>query len=116
MAYTHTSGVLANTLNASLTEVLLPTSANTSFAAGNLIYFTGGTSAGTLKLITAVNGATVTVDSALDLDYNSNTTYSIGNFIVDDTGCLAGVFSVPAYPGFKFKTGNRVLTITDTST
>jgi hypothetical protein len=116
MAYTHTSGVLANTLNSSLTQILLPTSANTSLAAGNLIYFTSGTSAGTLKLITAVNGATVTIDSALDLDYNSNTTYSIGNFIVDDTGCLAGVFSVPAYPGFKFKTGNRVLTITDTST
>lgn len=115
-SYTHTSGVLANTLNSSLTEILLPTSANTSMAAGNLIYFTNGTSAGTLKLITAVSGATVTIDSALELDYNSNTAYSIGNFIVDDTGSVAGIFHVPAYPGFKFKTGNRVLTITDTST
>lgn len=115
-SYTHTSGVLANTLNSGLTQVLLPTSANTSGAAGNLIYFTSGTSAGSLKLITAVSGRTVTLDSALDLDYSSNTHYSIGNFVVDDTSCLAGVFQVPAFPGFKFKTGNRVLTITDTST
>jgi hypothetical protein len=115
-SYTHTSGVLANTLNSGLTQVLLPTSANTSGAAGNLIYFTSGTSAGSLKLITAVSGRTVTLDSALELDYSSNTHYSIGNFVVDDTSCLAGVFQVPAFPGFKFKTGNRVLTITDTST
>lgn len=114
-SYNHTSGVLANTLNSGLTEVVLPTSANTDLAAGNLIYFTSGTSAGSFKLITAVSGQTVTLESALSLDYGSNTHYSIGNFIVDDTGCLAGVFQVPAYPNFKFKTGNRVLTITDTS-
>ena len=115
-SYTHTSGVLANTLNSGLTQVLLPTSANTEGAAGNLMYFTSGTSAGTMKLVTAVSGRTVTLDSSLDLDYASNTHYSFGNFIVDDTGTLAGVFQVPAFPGFKFKTGNRVLTITDTST
>lgn len=115
-SYNHTSGVLANTLNTGLTEVILPTSANTSLAAGNLIYFTSGTGFGAFRLISSVSGQTLTLDSALALDYSANTHYSIGNFIVDDTGSIAGNFQVPAVSNFKFKTGNRVLTITDTST
>lgn len=113
--YAHSSGVLANTLNSGLTQILLPTSANTNLAAGNLIYFVSGTGVGVYKMISSVTDQTVTLSSALDADYGSNTHYSIGNFIIDDTGCTAGVFHIPAYPNFKFKTGTRVFTITDTS-
>lgn len=116
LAYNHTSGVLANTLNDGLSQVLLSTSANTNLAAGNLIYFTSGTGYGDFRLITAVSDRTVTLESPLTLDYTSTTHYSIGNFIVDDTGSTAGIFQVPAESSFKFKTGQRVLTITDTST
>jgi hypothetical protein len=114
--YNHNSGVLANTLNSGLSQILLPTNANTSFAAGNLIYFVSGTGVGSYKMISSVSGQTVTLSSALSADYGSNTHYSIGNFIVDDTGCTAGVFHIPSYPNFKFKTGNRIFTVTDTPT
>jgi hypothetical protein len=115
ISYEHTSGVLANTLNSGLSQIILPTSSNTGAAAGNLIYFTAGSGIGVFRMISSVSGSVVTLASPLEVDYGSNTHYSIGNFVVDDTGTTAGVFHVPAFPNFKFKTGTRVFTVTDTS-
>lgn len=114
-SYSHTSGVLANTRNNSLTEIILPTSSNTNTAAGNLIYFTSGTGVGVYRLIRTVDGSMLTLDTPLEANYGSNTNYSIGNFVVDDTGTSTGIFHVPAFPNFKFKTGTRIFTVTDTS-
>lgn len=117
-SYTHTSGVLANTLNPNTDSVILSVidASNHPTMNGNLIYFTAGTGVGTLKRIVAIDGRTAVLNSALLLDYTSNTHYSVGNFIVDQYGTQAGIFHIPAFSGFKFKTGNRVLTITDTNT
>lgn len=117
-SYTHKSGILGNTLNPNLSSVILSTSdaANHAHANGNLIYFATGTGVGTLKRIEAISGSVAVLNSALTVDYTSNTHYSLGNFYVDEYGTQAGIFHIPSYPGFKFKSGNRILTITDTST
>lgn len=116
ISYTHRSGTLANTIAPNTSSVILSVTdgANHPQMNGNLIYFTTGTGVGTIKRITAINGSVAALNSALQLNYTSNTHYSVGNFIVDEYGTEAGIFHIPSYPGFKFKTGNRILTITDT--
>lgn len=117
-SYSHRSGVLANIANPNNESVILSVNdaSNHPIMNGNLIYFATGTGVGTLKRIVAISGNIATLNSTLVLDYTSNTHYSVGNFLVDEYGTQAGIFHIPAYPGFKFKTGNRVLTITDTNT
>lgn len=116
VSYEHSSGVIAN-VSANTVEgggqyVYLNATANTS-AAGNVIYFTAGTGLGQFRRIVSVSGKRVTLTSSLIVDPGSNTKYSIGNFVVDENGCLNGILNVPEEPNFKFKVGDRVLTLTD---
>jgi hypothetical protein len=117
-AYTHRSGVFANTLNPNTSSVILSVNDTSNHPSlnSNLIYFTAGTGVGELKRIISISGTEVTLNSALQLGYDSATHYSIGNFIVDEYGTETGIFHIPSFPGYKFKTGNRLLTITDTNT
>lgn len=116
VSYVHTSGafsnVSANTIEGGGQYVYLNATAP-SDAVGNVFYITAGTGLGQFKLITGASGKRLTLASALAVDPGSNTKYSIGNHYVDENGSLNGILNVPEEPNFKFKTGERVLTITD---
>lgn len=114
-SFIHRSGLIANTLAPNTSTVMLVTSSGNNPANGNLIYFTTGTGVGELRRIVSISGAQAVLNSALSFTPTSNTHYSIGNFEVDQHGTLAGIFHIPSYPTFKFKTGDRVFTITDTA-
>lgn len=111
VSYEHTSGVVANT-SATGATLHLNATANTTMN-GNVLYITSGTGLGQFRRVTNISGKTVTLATALTVAPTSNTKYSVGNFIVDENGCLNGILNIPEEPNFKFKTGERVLTITD---
>ena len=114
-SYNHVSGVLANTNTSNNLSVILNTNSGTTAGVnGNLIYFTTGTGVGTIKRVVAVSGDVVVLNSAINFSVTSNTHYSIGNFIVDDHGTVAGIFHIPSNQTIKFKTGERLFTVTDT--
>lgn len=115
-SFIHRSGVLGNTAAPNNSTVILNTFSGNNPANGNLIYFATGTGVGELRRIISISGATAVLNSALSFTPASNTHYSIGNFEVDQHGTLAGTFHIPSFPSFKFKTGDRIFTITDTNT
>ena len=113
LSHVHNSGLFANLTVDSANLTI--SSANATIANGNLMYFTAGSGLGQTRRIVAVNGSVVTLNAAISVTPTSNTKYSIGNHIVDDNGTLAGILNIPEEPNFKFKTGERILTITDVS-
>jgi hypothetical protein len=115
-SWIHRSGITANTNTPNAYTIILNTTSGNAIANGNLIYITTGTGVGTIGRIESVNGDVVKLKDPLAFTLTSNTHYSIGNFEVDQYGTLAGIFHIPSYSNFKFKTGNRVLTVTDTNT
>lgn len=115
-SWIHRSSIVANTDVPNACTIILSTQSGNNPANGNLIYFVSGTGVGTIKRIVSVNGDIAVLNSALNFNVSSNTYYSIGNFEVDQYGTMAGIFHIPSFSNFKFKTGNRVFTITDTDT
>jgi hypothetical protein len=111
VTYEHHSGAIAN-VSANLSQIHLNATANT-VAVGNVIYVTAGTGLGQFRRVTAISGKTVTLHADLSVAPTSNTKYSIGNFVVDENGSLNGIVNIPEEPNFKFKTGERLITITD---
>ena len=118
VSHEHSSGVVqnvsANTIEGGGQYVYLSSSADAANAVGNLFYVTAGTGLGQWRRITAASGKRLTLQSTLLVDPTSNSKYSIGNHLVDNNGTLAGILNIPEEPNFKFKTGERVFTITDT--
>jgi len=120
LSHEHSSGVVANaTANVtghdpSGANVYL-NSTNTTVAVGTQMYFTAGIGLGQFRRVTAVSGKRVTLETALTVDPTSISKYSIGNFVVDENGSLNGIINIPEEPNFKFKTGDRIFTITDTN-
>lgn len=116
VSHEHNSGMIANTrantVEAAANVVYLNSSDN-DVAVGNIMYFTAGTGLGQFRRVVAKSGKKITLASDLTVQPTSNTKYSIGNFVVDENGSLNGIINVPEEPNFKFKTGERVLTITD---
>lgn len=114
-SFIHRSGVFANTTLPSANIIILNSSSGNNPSNGNLIYFVSGTGVGEIKQVLRTDGSRLSLNSALSFIPDCTTKYSIGNFDVDTYGTVAGLFHIPSFPGFKFKTGNRVLSITDTN-
>jgi len=118
-SHVHNSGLVAN-VSANTVEgggqYVYVNSTDTPIAAGNLMYFTSGTGLGQFRRVASVSGKRITLTSALTIDPSSNTKYSIGNHIIDENGSISGIINIPEEPNFKFKTGERVFTITDVDT
>lgn len=115
-SWIHRSGIVANTDTPNSSTIVLNTLSGNNPANGNLIYIVAGSGIGTIKRIVSINNDLAVLNSALSFNVTSNTYYSINNFQVDQYGTLAGIFHIPSFANFKFKTGNRTLTITDTDT
>lgn len=114
VSYNHSSGLFANTTV--IGSNVFINSSNTSTAVGNVFYITSGTGIGQFRKIVDIDGNRVELDSALYVSPTSSSKYSIGNHIVDKNGNLTGIINIPEEPGFKFRTGERIFTITDTNT
>ncbi len=114
----HNSGSIA-TANANTVEgggqYVYVNSSNTTIANGNLMYITAGTGLGQIRRVVAISGNRITLNSAFTIDPSHTSRYSFGNHIVDENGSLSGIFNVPSEPNFKFKTGERVFSVTDTN-
>lgn len=119
VSHVHSSSIIANTKAVTVeggAQYIYVNSSNTSIANGNLMYFTAGSGLGQLKRVIGIDGKKITLNSALTINPTHTTKYSLGNHLVDENGSISGIFNLPAEPNFKFKTGERVFTITDTNT
>lgn len=113
-SHVHNSGVVANVAaNTIGPQYVYVNSADTPIAAGNLMYFTAGTGLGQFRRVVGVVGKRIELATPLDVAPDSNTKYSIGNHIIDENGSLSGIINIPEEANFKFRTGERVFTITD---
>lgn len=86
---------------------------------GNLVYFVSGTGVGEIRRCTgfvSANPEIIVLNSAPSFTMTGNTYFSIENMYIDSYGGQGGIFHIPEYPNLKFKTGNRVLSVTDTNT
>jgi hypothetical protein len=118
----HYSGVIANTVQkytglwTNEDRTVLQLSANVGQELdGRLIHITSGRGAIQTKRIVAILDNAVRVNTGVsDLKVGSTSHYSIGDLVVDENGGLAGIFNLPEEPEYKFKTGERIFTITDT--
>lgn len=122
LSHDHNSGIVANNkgnnadVEPSQTGLnVYVSSANTSTVNGNLMYITAGAGLGQIRRVVAVSGNRVQVNESFDIDPDNTSKYSFGNHIVDNNGTISGIFNVPAEPNFKFETGDRVFSITDTN-
>jgi len=117
VSHIHSSGIIANTDAATdlSADYIYVSSSNTSIANGNLMYFTAGSGLGQLRRVIEIDGKKIRLNSALTINPTHTTKYSLGNHVVDENGSLSGIFNLPAEPNFKFKTGERVFTVTDTN-
>lgn len=116
--YEHSSGIIANisyTAGDSGNANVYLNSSNTGICNGNILYITSGTGLGQYKRVVEVSGKRVKLSGALSTAITQLSKYSIGNHIVDSYGNLTGIFNIPEEKVFKFKTGERVFTITDTN-
>jgi len=114
-SFVHRSGVIANVDSGSSQTIILNSGSGNAPALGNLIYFCSGSGVGEFKRITNISGGIATLESPLSFSPDCTTKYSVGNHDVDLYGGIAGLFHIPSYSRFKFKTGNRLFTITDTA-
>ena len=118
-SWVNRSGVCTGNAAPNSLVIILNTQSGLNPANGNLIYFVSGTGVGEARLVqeTSANGipGALRVNTALTFTPDATTHYSIGNFTPDDYGTLAGIFHIPSYSNFKFKTGERIFTITDTN-
>lgn len=121
-SYVHNSGTIANveyTTNDAAGSVegvanVYISSSNASIALGNIFYFTTGAGIGQFRRILEVDGKRIKLNSNPNIVAANNLTkYSIGNHIVDENGNLTGIINIPEEPNFKFRTGERIFTITD---
>lgn len=110
-SYTNYSGQIS-TPSSSLSQIYLPTNTASSMV-GSQIKLTSGTGIGQYRTISGVSGNTVSLSSALSVAPTGDSRYSIGNSIVDEYGKLSGIFNIPEDPLMKFRTGERLFTITD---
>jgi hypothetical protein len=119
-SWVHRSGVSAGQQGENSSVVILNSGSGLNPANGNLIYFVAGTGIGQLRRVvgTSANGVAgaLQLNSAISFSPDCTTHYSTGNFETDAHGTLAGVFHIPSVSNFKFKTGERIFTITDTNT
>jgi hypothetical protein len=116
----------ANTANSPLRSIVISSNNITrdgiSTIVGNTITIVSGTNMGFKANVVAIVANTANgineaiVDATLPGPCTSNSIYSIGSHVVDDVGALYGIFHIPSEPSLKWLTGERVFTITDTST
>lgn len=111
-AYYHYSGRIATT--AASNQIRIP-HANIAHFKDEIIYITGGTGVGQAKRVTAVSGNVVTLNSALTVIPTIHSQYSSGLIFTDENGSVAGIFNIPEERTVRFKTGERIFTITDTN-
>lgn len=119
----HYSGVIANSALSyngltgdARTIVQLAANVSPSFD-GKFFRLTSGTGLLQTKRIIQVLNNAIKLNSAIDVvGIDNSTHYNLGALEVDENGGTAGIFNLPEESIFKFTTGERVLTITDTDT
>ena len=109
--YNNYSGQIP-TSNNNLYYVALPSNVSID-ALNEEIKITSGTGIGQVRLIANISGSVVGLNSALSVATTNDSRYTIGNSVVDEFGRLSGVFNIPEDPLMKFRTGERLFTITD---
>lgn len=110
--YTHNHGTVS-TLNSSPSVLNLLSSPPPDITSKNA-YITSGTGFPNSFRVDTVSGTTVANSAFSSSAITGVSTYSLGNIIVDDYGNVAGIFQLPENSTYRFKTGQRLFTVTDT--
>jgi len=79
---------------------------------GNTVYIVSGTGAGQSAVISSYTGSTQTALLSSTVVASAGDIYSIGSFTTDESGCLYGIFNIPAN---TFHNGQRVLRVDNSS-
>jgi hypothetical protein len=82
------------------------------------LYITSGPGIGQSRVINSVDTAlnTITLASPLSTAPTNESRYSVDVHTVNEYGRLSGIFNIPEDPLLKFRTGERLFTITDSAT
>jgi len=111
-SYTNYSGQITFANN---NTNIIATSSNVSSSVVNKqIKIVSGTGIGQVRTVTGVTGNNIlTLNTALSVATVGDSRYTIGDSTVDEYGKLSGVFNIPEDPLLKFRTGERLFTVTD---
>lgn len=117
-SYQHYSGQVLVVDGATNTINVTSNLVNSGVGSGNLVRITSGTGLGQLRSISSIDatGMKITLNSALSVALTSNSRYSLVTPKVDKYGRISGIFTIPEDPLLKFRTGERLFTITSAST
>lgn len=111
--YENHSGMV---ISGSGTTVVVSSSLASAFSgSGTTFKVTSGTGAGQERIIDTIVDNTITLTTALSSNLASDSRYTIGAHTVDAYGRLSGIFNIPEDKTLKFRTGERLFTITDAS-
>jgi hypothetical protein len=114
--YTGSARPVSNKTDATNKIALARTASSVNdYYVGNTIFIVSGQGAGQSALITNYNGTTkqATVNIAWTSIPFSNSIYSIGHNQSNEDGDLPGTFFIPASEDLKFRTGDRLMKVTD---
>jgi hypothetical protein len=113
-SYSHKNGVIS-TVNPTTTKInLSSTYTGTTPTPIKITYGGGVTQSSTISSLESGNTVAVLTTSITGLSANSR--YSIGPHVVDSNTNLAGIFNLPETDETRFLAGQRLFTITDSST
>lgn len=114
-SYTNYSGQIVSDENNSVTQVSLP--ANVASGVTYTLRVVSGTGIGQVKTnLPLVGGSNNLLDCSgdtLTTALDSTSRYTLNSSVVDAYGKLSGIFNIPESASVKFRTGERLFTITD---
>jgi len=113
--YQHRSGQILVVDTATATINVTSNLINSGVGTGNLVCITSGTGIGQLRSISGIDatGMKITLNAALSVAVTSNSRYSLASPKADQYGRISGIFTIPEDSLLKFRTGERLFTITD---
>jgi hypothetical protein len=114
-SYKNYSGQIVSNINNSVTQISLP--ANVTSGVTYTLRVVSGTGIGqtrtNLPLLGSNNHILDCSAIPLTTSLDSTSRYTLNSSVVDDYGKLSGIFNIPESSSVKFRTGERLFTITD---
>lgn len=112
--YTNYSGQIV-TVDGLVASINISSNAPSTIV-GNTIAICSGNGIGQIRTVTAVDGNKLTLNTSLTVAVAGNSKYTLTQMRADSYGKLCGIFNIPEDPLLRFKTGERLFVVTDSST
>lgn len=115
-SYKNYSGQIVSNINNTVNQISLPANVSNP-AVTYTLKVVSGTGAGQVRNNLPILGSNNHIldcsSSSLTVALDSTSRYTLDSSVVDPYGKLSGIFNIPENPTLKFRTGERLFTITD---